>query len=532
MKSWILSLAALALINAPLLAHFVWIVPNMGNRAQALVILSETLEPDEAVSIAKVASTRLALRDRTGKVSELTLNKGEHACRVDLPKEEFDALAGVCQYGVMQRGDSKPFLLAYYPKLLGHKPEASKPWDKLALEIVPVAADRYQVTFHGKPVADAEVVVVAPGGESKEPIKTDAKGEFSLRADKAGLYGIRARHFETKSGEHEGKKFAEVRHYATLVFENAPVSSQTATHVISTGFAPLPEAVSSFGAAAADGWVYVYGGHGSKTHSYSTEAVSGAFRRLKAAGGQKWEDLPGGPRLQGLAMVAYKGKIYRVGGMEPRNAPGTPADNFSVKSCAVFDPATNAWQALPDLPVDRSSHDAVVEGGKLYVVGGWQMSGKDKDSAWQSTALVLDLESKNPRWEVIPQPFQRRALTAAAFDGKVYVIGGINDEDEIELKVDIYDPAMKTWTVGTSLPGPKRNGFSPAACVAGGRLFVSTADGKVHRLSEKGDAWQQTGELKQARIVHRMVAPSDEMIFTVGGASKGGNVALTEVIQP
>ncbi len=532
MKRWILSLAVLVLAGAPVFAHFVWIVPNAAKRTQAQVILSETLEPDEGVPIAKVASTKLAVRDRTGKVSDLALEKGEHACTVELPKTDFDAIGGVCLYGVMQRGEGKPFMLAYYPKLLGHKVEAGKPWDKLPLEIVPLSGDQFQVTFEGKPVPEAQVVVVVPGGESKEPIKTDAKGEFKLLIEKPGLYGVRARHSEKKSGEYEGKKFEEVRHYATLVFENAPANSQTSGQVISTGFAPLPEAVSSFGAAAADGWVYVYGGHGSKTHSYSTEAVSGSFRRLKAAGGQKWEDLPGGPKLQGLAMVAYKGKIYRIGGMEPRNAPGTPADNFSVKSCAVFDPASGVWQAMPDLPVERSSHDAVVEGGKLYVVGGWQMNGKDKDSVWQSNALVLDLESKNQKWELIQQPFQRRALTAAAFDGKIYVIGGINDEDEIELKVDIYDPAKKLWTVGTPLPGPKRNGFSAAACVAGGRLFVSTADGKVHRLTEKGDVWQQTGELKQARIVHRMVAPSDEMIFTVGGASKGGNVALTEVIQP
>ena len=472
------------------------------------------------------------MRDRAGKVSDLELKKGEHACTVEMPKSEFDAIGGVCLYGVMQRGEGKPFMLAYYPKLLGHKVEAGKPWDKLPLEIVPLSGDRFQVTFQGKPVPDAQVVVVATGGESKEPIQTDAKGEFKLLADKSGLYGIRARHFEPKSGEHEGKKYEEVRHYATLVFENAVVSSKAAVNDKNVTYAPLPDPVSSFGAAAADGWVYVYGGHRSKTHSYSTDAVSGSFRRLKATGGKAWEDLPGGPKLQGLAMVSYKGKVYRIGGMQPRNAPGTPVDNWSVKSCEVFDPATGAWQAMPDLPVERSSHDAVVADGKLYVVGGWQMNGKDKDTVWQNNALVLDLDSKNPKWEVIPQPFQRRALTAAVLDGKVYVIGGMNDEEEIELKVDIYDPAKKAWTAGAPLPGPKLNGFSPAACVAGGRLFLSTADGKVHRLAEKGTAWEPAGELKQARIVHRMVSPSDEMIVTVGGASKGGNVALTEVIQP
>jgi N-acetylneuraminic acid mutarotase len=459
------------------------------------------------------------------------MTKGEHACTIEVPKDGFDAVGGLCEYGVMQRGEGKPFMLAYYPKLVGGKLEAAKPWDKLPLEITSTGTDKFVVTFMGKPVPSAQVVVVTPTGEGKEPFNTDARGEFKFVADKAGQYGIRAKHFESKAGEHAGKKYEEVRHYATIVFTAGPVNAKATATSGASSFAPLPQAVSSFGAAAADGWVYVYGGHCSKTHSYSTDAVSGSFRRLNAADAQTWQDLPGGPKLQGLAMVSHKGKIYRIGGMQPRNAPGTPADNHSVKTVSVYDPAKGTWQNLPDMPTGRSSHDAVVADGKLYVFGGWQMNGKDAETDWATTGLVLDLDSKSPKWEAISQPFSRRALTAAVLNGKVYVIGGMNEEDHVELKVDIYDPATKSWKAGTPIPGPRRNGFSPAACVAGGHLFVSVADGKVHRLSDPGDAWQQTGELKQARIVHRMVAPSEEVIVTVGGASKGGNVALTEVIQ-
>src|SRR5688500_12139998 len=82
-----------------------------------------------------------------------------------------------------------------------------------------------------------------------------------------------------------------------------------------TEFPPLPQAVSSLGAAACDGWLYVYGGHSGKTHSYSTDTVVGTFRRLKIDGGKRWEDLPGGPIAQGLALVEHKGKLYRIGGM-------------------------------------------------------------------------------------------------------------------------------------------------------------------------------------------------------------------------
>ena len=45
-----------------------------------------------------------------------------------------------------------------------------------------------------------------------------------------------------------------------------------------TVLAALPEPTSSFGAAAADGWLYVFGGHVSPTHAYSTAAVSACVR--------------------------------------------------------------------------------------------------------------------------------------------------------------------------------------------------------------------------------------------------------------
>ena len=110
---------------------------------------------------------------------------------------------------------------------------------------------------------------------------------------------------------------------------------------------PLPQAVSSFGAAVSDGYLYVYGGHCAPPHQYSTEAVVGTFHRLKLDRPAAWEKLPGGPPAQGLALVAHGGNLYRIGGMQPRNRPGEKADNHSLTSCARFDPAVGRWEPLP-----------------------------------------------------------------------------------------------------------------------------------------------------------------------------------------
>lgn len=531
MKRCMMTLLLFALTALPVQAHFVWIVPDGDTGAKAKVIFSENLEPDEAVSVEKIAGTKLLVRDSAGKASALDWKKDEHAYLVRVPERDAPVVGGVCNYGVIQRGEGKPFLLAYYPKLIQGRLEAARAWDELRLEILPQGGEQFRVLFAGKPAAHSEVVVLAPAAKEQETLKADANGLFQVRSAAPGLYGIRVRHVEAKTGEYAGKKYEEVRHYATLVFRLAEDQPNRAP-AKDLEYAPLPRAVSSFGAAVVDGWLYVYGGHCGKAHVYSTDDVLGTFRRLDLKNGNTWEDLPGGPALQGLAMVAYKGKLYRIGGMQPRNKPGEKADNISLSTCACYDPASKKWEELPDLPEGRSSHDAVVVGDKLFVVGGWKMKGGDEKPEWHSTALVLDLSTKPLMWESIKQPFERRALTAACLDNKVYVIAGLTAKPETTLALNIYEPAKDVWTTGPDLPGPQRNGFTPASCVMGGRLYVSTADGKLYRLPEKGETWESVAELKQPRYVHRMVTPSADLLLVVGGASKTGNVALTEAIRP
>lgn len=291
---------------------------------------------------------------------------------------------------------------------------------------------------------------------------------------------------------------------------------------------PLPKPVASFGAVATDGYLYVYGGHAGKTHSYDTESVLGTFHRLKLDGGTKWEELPGGPRAQGLNLVAHKGLLYRVGGMQPRNKPGDPADNHSLAECARFDPKTNKWEDLPALPAGRSSHDVVVAGEKLVVVGGWQMKGKGEKSVWHDTALVLDLTAKQPKWESVPQPFQRRALTATAVGSKVYVLGGLGAEGKA---TDVFDAETKKWSTAAALPleGKKAMSFSPAAATVNGRVVVNTAAGAMYRLSAGGDAWEKVGAVETPRMVARLIPLSATAVLLVGGATAGeGHTAALE----
>jgi YHS domain-containing protein/N-acetylneuraminic acid mutarotase len=295
-------------------------------------------------------------------------------------------------------------------------------------------------------------------------------------------------------------------------------------------YPPLPKGITSFGAVECDGFIYVYGGHAGKAHTYSNDTNLGTFHRLPTGGGTKWEELPDGARLQGLNLTTTGGKIYRVGGMEARNKAGEKSDLHSTAEVAVFDPKAKKWSAGVPMPAGRSSHDVVAVGSKLVVVGGWRMQGADKPE-WSETALLLDTAVASPKWEAVAQPFKRRALTAAALNNKVYVIGGLTESGESVRKVNVLDVPSGKWSDGPEFPGTDKVGFSPAATVAGGKLILSTWDKSVYALNEKGTAWDKIGTMAEPRYVHRLVPGGMDAVVAIAGASPNGPLDTVEVVK-
>lgn len=315
---------------------------------------------------------------------------------------------------------------------------------------------------------------------------------------------------------------------------SAPASTAAqaspATHAsgrVATRIATLPEGSASFGAVASNGWLYVYGGHVVPTHNYSTEAVSGRFNRMRLADGT-WEQLAGGPPLQGMNLAEHAGRIYRVGGMQPRNAPGQPADTRSVADVARFDPASGRWDALTPLPTPRSSHDVVVVGTRLFVIGGWEMKGTSGATAWPKQMDVLDLAAATPVWTAVAQPFTRRAFIAATDGTTIFVLGGFDERSRVVRGMDMFDVATGTWSAGPALPGGPMNGFGAAAAVVDGRLYVSVDDGSIHRLNANRSAWEPVGRATP-RIVHRLI-PDGRRLIVAGGAAGGKNSDLVEAL--
>lgn len=521
-------LAVLFFLPAQADAHFLWLVTSEDG-GKLHLYFSEGAEPGEPELLRNARGATVHLLTAGGVPQKVDMDVGDDSLVAPLKSGEARNALFVLRhdYGVISRGEST-FLLRYYAKTgpaLGSPAWKIDARKHIEFDIQPEANEndiRLTVTWNGKPVAGSEVLIAGPGVDLKA--NSDKDGVVTFKKGKPGLYSVRARHIEEKEGEHAGKKYSSVRHYCTLAVKVPGKEDSKTTEPGDAGakrFPDLPKGLTSFGAAIADGHLYVYGGHMGRAHSYYVEGQSDKLQRLNLKDPAGWEVVASGPPLQGLAMVSHAGKVYRVGGFTAKNKQGEPKDIWSQDDVASFDPQTKTWTALPSLPEPRSSHDAAVIGSKLYVAGGWTLQG-DQQSTWLETAWVMDLAAKEPKWTALPKPpFLRRALALAAFQDKLYVIGGMQQKGGPITRVDVYDPATGKWSEGPALAGEAFEGFGCSAFAVDGRLFVSTNKGNLQELSQDGKSWKSVQKLTRARFFHRMLPLGEQSLLSVGGANMG-----------
>lgn len=290
----------------------------------------------------------------------------------------------------------------------------------------------------------------------------------------------------------------------------------------------LPMPVASFGATATpDGHVYIYGGHSGKRHRYNRDEVHGDFFQWQA-GMNQWQALAKDEPSQGASLLATPKGILRIGGMAAKNAAADKQDLWSSETASRYDPADQQWHPLPTLPQRRSSHDSIVIGDTLYVIGGWALLG-GRQADWHDTYLTLDLAKPGAQWQTHPQPFQRRALAVHAIGTNLYAIGGMDSDEEITTAVAILDTTTGTWSEGPALPADKLGGFGFAAVAHEGRLFASGAAGELLELHATG--WQSIAKLRHPRFFHRLVSGGAGQLIALGGESREGKKTPPEVIK-
>ena len=144
-------------------------------------------------------------------------------------------------------------------------------------------------------------------------------------------------------------------------------------------------------------------------------------------------------RSHAAAAVINK-KIYCCGGYNGRY----------LSSAECYDPHSDVWTQVCDMPQPSAGHAAVPVDGNLIVIGGQTGVEKYLSSMW-----VLDTKNKNGEWS--DKPFMshwRRNFGVAKMNNDILVCGGEFFYKTLD-DVEMFDG--KLWTNGPKLINPLWN---------------------------------------------------------------------------
>ena len=160
----------------------------------------------------------------------------------------------------------------------------------------------------------------------------------------------------------------------------------------------------------------------------------------------RWVQLPSlrRPRAAGAAaVVGYR--VVVVGGQ---------ADDRLIDTTEVFD--GKQWSAGANIPTPREHLAATSDGDHLYAVGGRALS-SDKNSA-----ALERYEPGTDRWQRLPDmPLARGGLGAAIVDGHLLAVGGESPTRALGA-VQSYDIGREAWSRAPGMRTP-RHGIAVAA---------------------------------------------------------------------
>src|SRR5438067_3809947 len=224
-RTW-LAAALLLLATASARAHFLFVrvLPAAEGGRAAEVYFSELAEAGDPRFLAKVAAgTKLWLQKPPGEFTPLPFHQAPDRLRAWVPVSGSLVVAGRCDYGVLGRPNQTPFLLRHFPKALAGDPaelNRLKPHGQLPLEVAAtIDADTVRLTAlrDGKPVPGAEFVTVDERLTNTK-LTADAEGVAAWKPPAEGVYSVYTRDTRKEPGEYAGKKYEEIRDFATVAF--------------------------------------------------------------------------------------------------------------------------------------------------------------------------------------------------------------------------------------------------------------------------------------------------------------------------
>ena len=202
---------------------------------------------------------------------------------------------------------------------------------------------------------------------------------------------------------------------------------------------------------------------GSLISSTSNVAPPGYSLLYTSTQASLWSTSAPNPKpLKHSADPLLNGKVAVLGGDDG-------SLSFSVfATFESYDPGTNTWASLLNMPTPRTELATAVSNGKLYAISG------AIDLVDDTTTAVEVYDSTVGRWTTAPSVLTDREEAAAAeLNGTIYVLGGISEQSSVPLNsVEAYTPPtlkQTSWQYVAPMPTGR---YGLAAVSLNGKLYA------------------------------------------------------------
>ncbi|MCW4023836.1 MAG: hypothetical protein NWF01_02235 [Candidatus Bathyarchaeota archaeon] len=261
-------------------------------------------------------------------------------------------------------------------------------------------------------------------------------------------------------------------------------------------------------------------------------AISTSY--TQASTQDSWETkaaMPTGRSQLGVAVV--QDKIYAIGGEIKKT-------NLESHSNEMYDPSTNTWTTKQPMPTVRGAFGIAAYNNKIYCISGCIIGKISVEiGSWEITGVNEVYDPQTNTWSTkASMPNPRYGLNAHVINGKIYLIGGHNGTDTVNLN-SVYDIATDTWSTKTPVPHAVQN---YASAVVGDKIYLiggfiahpvtPIVSDKTQVYDPKTDTWSnESSAIPTSLRSGKAVAVQEESqnkIYVIGGSVLGTWVYTVE----
>ena len=271
-----------------------------------------------------------------------------------------------------------------------------------------------------------------------------------------------------------------------------------------------------------NGKIYIVGGSNTEASALPTTAL------VYNIASKEWSQIPLNNNKSRYCHCScvINGKLYVLGGGDVLNSAAT---------MDMYDPNTGEWTSKTPMSIDRGLPACAVMEDKIYVMGGMQVVGGNRDYSGLSKFEVYD--TKNDTWTTLADmPTKRWGLSATAFNGKIYVFGGRSLGLPYS-SIEIYDPQTNTWTTKSSMPTPR---YCLTSCLLDSNIYViggwrHSQEGpiydKVEVYNPQTNEWKTENSLPVKRAVLASLVLNGKIYVYGGARTTHPNIGTSDIYE-